>query len=89
MKDKFWNFLFYKFIFVFGVMNVQTMEEVVWWVGWFTVLGFFQLLTQLSKDRFEYVSYQLLNIDFKVCCRNLKVSALIAFSILYWLLQKS
>jgi len=56
VKDRFWNFLFYKFIFVFGVMNVQTMEEVVWWVGWFTVLGFFQLLTQLSKDRFEYVS---------------------------------
>ena len=56
LKDKFWNFLFYKFIFVFGVMNVQTMEEVVLWVAWFTVLGFFHLLTQLSKDRFEYVS---------------------------------
>lgn len=57
LKDKFWNFLFYKFIFVFGVMNVQTMEEVVLWVAWFTVLGFFHLLTQLSKDRFEYVSF--------------------------------
>lgn len=57
LKDKFWNFLFYKFIFVFGVMNVQTMEEVVLWVAWFTVLGFYHLLTQLSKDRFEYVSF--------------------------------
>ena len=57
LKDKFWNFLFYKFIFVFGVMNVQTMEEVVLWVAWFTVLGFFHLLTQLSKDRFEYVRF--------------------------------
>ncbi|XP_060601154.1 E3 ubiquitin-protein ligase AMFR-like [Ruditapes philippinarum] len=57
LKDKFWNFLFYKFIFVFGVMNVQTMEEVVLWVAWFTVLGFFHLLTQLAKDRFEYVSF--------------------------------
>ncbi|WAR11671.1 AMFR-like protein, partial [Mya arenaria] len=57
VRDKFWNFLFYKFIFVFGVMNVQTMEEVVLWVAWFTVLGFFHLLTQLAKDRFEYVSF--------------------------------
>ncbi|KAK3579007.1 hypothetical protein CHS0354_034804 [Potamilus streckersoni] len=57
LKDKFWNFLFYKFIFIFGVMNVQTMEEVVMWVAWFTILGFFHLLTQLSKDRFEYLSF--------------------------------
>lgn len=56
LKDKFWNFVFYKFIFIFGVMNVQTMEEVVLWVAWFSVLGFFHLLTQLCKDRFEYVS---------------------------------
>ncbi|KAF0040796.1 hypothetical protein F2P81_006694 [Scophthalmus maximus] len=27
LKEKFWNFLFYKFIFVFGVLNVQTLEE--------------------------------------------------------------
>ncbi|KAL5022727.1 hypothetical protein ScPMuIL_001882 [Solemya velum] len=29
LKDKFWNFIFYKFIFIFGVMNVQTMEDVL------------------------------------------------------------
>lgn len=57
LKDKFWNFVFYKFIFIFGVMNVQTMEEVVLWVGWFTCLGFLHLLVQLSKDRFEYLSF--------------------------------
>lgn len=28
LKDKFWNFVFYKFIFVFGVVNVQFMHEV-------------------------------------------------------------
>ncbi|XP_048778287.2 E3 ubiquitin-protein ligase AMFR-like [Ostrea edulis] len=57
LKDKFWNFLFYKFIFIFGVMNVQTLEEVVSWVAWFTILGFLTLLTQISKDRFEYLSF--------------------------------
>lgn len=57
MKDKFWNFIFYKFIFVFGVVNVQYLHEVVLWVSWFSVLGFLHLLSQLSKDRFEYLSF--------------------------------
>lgn len=59
MKDKFWNFLFYKFIFIFGVMNVQYMEEVLLWCGWFSFVGAFHLLSQLCKDRFEYVSKPL------------------------------
>lgn len=61
LKDKFWNFVFYKFIFVFGVLNVQYMDEVVLWWAWFTALGFLSLLSQLCKDRFEYVS--VLNIS--------------------------
>ena len=56
VKDKFWNYLFYKFIFVFGIINVQFLDEVVLWCAWFSVLGFLQLLAQLGKDRFEYVS---------------------------------
>lgn len=57
IKDKFWNFIFYKFIFIFGVMNVQFMGEVVLWCSWFTILGFLHLLAQLCKDRFEYLSF--------------------------------
>lgn len=57
IKDKFWNFVFYKFIFIFGVMNVQFMDEVVLWCSWFSVLGFLHLLAQLCKDRFEYLSF--------------------------------
>ena len=34
LKDKFWNFVFYKFIFVFGVINVQHMDEVSPAVDW-------------------------------------------------------
>lgn len=73
LKDKFGNFIFYKFIFVFGVLNVQYADEVVLWWAWFTALGFLGLLSQLCKDRFVYVSihsffiikyiiYQLKNI---------------------------
>uniref|UniRef100_A0A665W0K6 E3 ubiquitin-protein ligase AMFR n=1 Tax=Echeneis naucrates TaxID=173247 RepID=A0A665W0K6_ECHNA len=54
LMEKFWNFIFYKFIFVFGVLNVQTVEEVVMWWLWFAVLIFIHLLVQLCKDRFEY-----------------------------------
>ncbi|XP_077299509.1 E3 ubiquitin-protein ligase AMFR-like [Arctopsyche grandis] len=57
VKDKFWNFIFYKFIFVFGVINVQFMDEVVLWCAWFSAVGFLQLLAQLCKDRFEYLSF--------------------------------
>lgn len=56
LKDKFWNFVFYKFIFVFGIINVQYIDEVLLWCSWFAFLGFLNLLSQLSKDRFEYVS---------------------------------
>lgn len=56
LKDKFWNFIFYKFIFIFGVLNVQTVEEVVMWCLWFSALVFLHLMVQLCKDRFEYVS---------------------------------
>ncbi|XP_019865622.1 E3 ubiquitin-protein ligase AMFR [Aethina tumida] len=57
LKDKFWNFIFYKFIFVFGVINVQYIDEVLLWCSWFAVLGFLHLLSQLCTDRFEYLSF--------------------------------
>uniref|UniRef100_A0A671QRL0 E3 ubiquitin-protein ligase AMFR n=1 Tax=Sinocyclocheilus anshuiensis TaxID=1608454 RepID=A0A671QRL0_9TELE len=57
LKDKFWNFVFYKFIFIFGVLNVQRVEEVVLWCLWFSVLIFLHLMVQLCKDRFEYLSF--------------------------------
>lgn len=56
IRDKFWNFVFYKFIFIFGVMNVQEIDEIILWCTWFSILGFLYILTQLCKDRFEYFS---------------------------------
>ncbi|CAH4028989.1 unnamed protein product [Pieris brassicae] len=55
-KDKLWNYVFYKFIFVFGVLNVHYLDELLLWCAWFTLLGALTLLTQLAKDRFEYLS---------------------------------
>lgn len=55
IKDKFWNFVFYKFIFIFGIKNVQSMEGVILWGSWFSVIGFLHIHAQLCQDRFEYV----------------------------------
>jgi E3 ubiquitin-protein ligase AMFR len=63
VKDKLWNFVFYKFIFVFGVVNVQYMDEVLLWCAWFTIIGFLHLLAQLCKDRFDYVSIVPITLD--------------------------
>nr|XP_054774349.1 E3 ubiquitin-protein ligase AMFR-like [Lytechinus pictus] len=57
LRDKLWNFSFYKLIVVFGVLNVQTLEELVLWVGWFAILAFLHGFAQLSKDRFEYLAF--------------------------------
>ncbi|KAK9971744.1 hypothetical protein ABG768_025095 [Culter alburnus] len=56
LKGKIRNFLFYKFIFLFGVLNVQTERELAMWCVWCSALLFLQLLAQLCKDRFEYLS---------------------------------
>jgi E3 ubiquitin-protein ligase AMFR len=49
------------------------MLQVVLWVSWFSVLGFLSLLSQLSKDRFEYVSsfYVMLEVEVNHLCLNL------------------
>jgi autocrine motility factor receptor len=57
IKEKFWNFVFYKFVFIFGVLNVQYMDEIMLWCSWFSLLGFLSLLAQLCKDRFVYLSF--------------------------------
>ncbi|XP_072403789.1 E3 ubiquitin-protein ligase AMFR isoform X1 [Chiloscyllium punctatum] len=93
LKDKFWNFIFYKFIFIFGVLNVQTVEEVVMWCLWFAVLVFLHLMVQLCKDRFEYLSFSpttpmsshvrvlaLLVSMLLSCCTLAVVCALVGYS---------
>ena len=51
IQDTFWNFVFHKCIFVFGVLNVQDVGHLICWVGWLGVLGSLYILTQLCIDR--------------------------------------
>ncbi|XP_071959646.1 E3 ubiquitin-protein ligase AMFR-like [Antedon mediterranea] len=56
LKEKFANFVFYKFIFIFGVVNAQVLEEMVLWSAWFSIIAFLILFIILCKDRSEYLS---------------------------------
>ncbi|XP_071391045.1 E3 ubiquitin-protein ligase AMFR-like [Centroberyx affinis] len=83
LKEKFWNFVFSKLVFVLGVLNVQTLEELLLWFLWFSALLFLLLLVQLCKDRFEYLSFSpatplssharvlLLLLQLLLCCCGL------------------
>jgi len=55
IHEKFWNFVFYKVIFVFGVINAQTMVEVAHWMAWFSMFGFWKIFGQLCSDRFDFI----------------------------------
>ena len=50
MRDKFWNFVFYKFIFVFGVLNVQEMPEMMCWC---VVVGLIFPTHNLGRPNFD------------------------------------
>lgn len=50
------DYFFYKTIFVLGILGTQkTIEELLPWTIWFSLLGLTLLLSKLCKDRFEYL----------------------------------
>ncbi|KAG5450998.1 Autocrine motility factor receptor [Clonorchis sinensis] len=55
IRENFSNFIFYKVVFVYGILNVDALHELLLWAGWFSILGFLHLLTGLAKDRLEYI----------------------------------
>jgi autocrine motility factor receptor len=38
-------------------MDVQDLHDISGWCMWFVALGFFSLISELCKDRFEYLSF--------------------------------
>ena len=45
-------------IFVFGVINTQKLNEVMHWLAWFSMVGFWKIFGQICTDRFDNVSMQ-------------------------------
>lgn len=75
IKDQFWNFIFLKFIFIFGVLNLESLNEVAKWTTWFSIIGFLSIHSQVCKDRFEYLSFSA-STPFK---NHIKVLLLLVF----------
>ncbi|CAF1396543.1 unnamed protein product, partial [Rotaria sordida] len=59
IKDKFWNYAFYKFCFLFGVLGLENLNELILWLSWFFTLGITILCCQLAKDRLELISVSI------------------------------
>ncbi|CAF3827749.1 unnamed protein product [Rotaria sp. Silwood1] len=56
IKDKFWNYAFYKLCFLFGVLSLENLNELILWLSWFFILVIAILCCQLAKDQFELIS---------------------------------
>ncbi|CAF2809092.1 unnamed protein product [Rotaria sp. Silwood2] len=71
IKDKFWNYAFYKFCFLFGVLGLENLNELILWLSWFFTLAIAILCCQLAKDRFELISVSVSTSRqtfFKILC---------------------
>ncbi|KAK4469893.1 hypothetical protein MN116_007398 [Schistosoma mekongi] len=54
IRENFSSFIFYKVVFIYGILHVESLHELLLWAAWFTILGFLRLLTGLIRDRSQY-----------------------------------
>ena len=54
LKERFWNLVFYKFVFVFGILGVEKTDEAGAWLLWLTGAGLLLMLSSLSEDRLSF-----------------------------------
>lgn len=62
------------------------MNVAMLWCAWFTIIGFFQLFTQLCCDRFQYVSYNAcISLSYQLLFENimLKTHFVVFFQLCY------
>lgn len=56
LKERFWNFAFHKFVFVFGVLYVERADEAAGWFLWLTAIGLLLVLSSLAQDRLAFAA---------------------------------
>ncbi|VDK54985.1 unnamed protein product [Anisakis simplex] len=56
LRDRLCNWLLYKVLFLFGVLNSTVVEELVAWIIWFAILTVFAVLQLVAVQKLEYVS---------------------------------
>lgn len=56
LRDRLCNFLLYKAVFLFGVLNSVVHEEVIAWIMWFALLASVAALQSIIAYKLKYVS---------------------------------
>uniref|UniRef100_A0A915ACK0 Autocrine motility factor receptor n=1 Tax=Parascaris univalens TaxID=6257 RepID=A0A915ACK0_PARUN len=59
LRDRLCNWLLYKVLFLFGVLNSTLVEELVAWIVWFAVLTEFTVLQFIAVQKLKYFSSSL------------------------------
>ncbi|CAH8497626.1 unnamed protein product [Heterobilharzia americana] len=55
IRENFSSFIFYKVVFIYGILHVEALYELLLWATWFSIIGFLRLLTGLIRDRSQYI----------------------------------
>ncbi|CAH8842053.1 unnamed protein product [Trichobilharzia szidati] len=80
IRENFSSFIFYKVVFIYGILHVEALHELLLWATWFSILGFLRLLTGLIRDRSQYIlrcsdsSFTYQGRIFLLCCLLLLLS---------------
>jgi hypothetical protein len=62
MQDRLLNFIFFKFVFVFGVLNTQYFDELILWSIWYMAVALVYTLSLVAHNRYKYVIMNYITI---------------------------
>lgn len=83
LRDRLCNFLLYKAVFLFGILNSVVHEEVIAWVLWFALLASVAALQSIIAYKLKYVRLLTVwgkNCDFRFVTGHLYASIQIIWS---------
>ncbi|XP_060869674.1 E3 ubiquitin-protein ligase AMFR-like [Metopolophium dirhodum] len=84
-RERLWNWVIYKFIFMFIILKAYTLDKVALWLFWYSTLGFLHLMTSLCKDRFEYM-WMSMGTGARVNWKYIHMSVLLSIGFIFSLL---
>lgn len=84
-RERLWNWVIYKFIFMFIILKAYTLDKVALWLFWYSTLGFLHLMTSLCKDRFEYM-WMSMGTGTRVNWKYIHMSILLSIGFIFSLL---
>ncbi|XP_050421923.1 E3 ubiquitin-protein ligase AMFR-like [Adelges cooleyi] len=87
-RERLWNWVIYKFIFMFIILKAYTLDKVALWLFWYSTLGFLHLMTNLCKDRFEYM-WMSMGTGTRVNWKYIHMSILLSIGFIFSLLLLS